>query len=352
MSGEVYLKLREQLDQYSVGFPGTESGIELKILKKLFTEEEADLFLDLGLSLETAEDTAARTGRNPEVTAGLLSVMAEKGLIFWVEKGDLVRYAATPFIVGIYEFQLGRMDKEMAQFFEDYLHEKLYLSIADVTPLFRPIPVNRSLEVSFQVAPYDDAREILSNQKKIAVADCICQVQQELIDQGCEKPKEVCFVFGSTAQYFINKGMGREITAEEAFKILDMCHDAGLVTQPASPQNPGGMCNCCGDCCGVLRAIKKYPRPVDKVLTAYYAEIDQDLCDGCEICVDRCQMEAITVDGAAEVDTDRCIGCGLCVTTCPGEAIKMRRKPDEQIIVPPQNGFEMMLDIAKARGLA
>lgn len=45
MIAKVYNDLREQLDQYSMGFPATESGVELKILKKLFSEEEAELYL-------------------------------------------------------------------------------------------------------------------------------------------------------------------------------------------------------------------------------------------------------------------------------------------------------------------
>ena len=36
MEDSVYQKLREQLDQYSVGFPTTHSGIEMKILRKTF----------------------------------------------------------------------------------------------------------------------------------------------------------------------------------------------------------------------------------------------------------------------------------------------------------------------------
>ncbi len=35
MGADIYGKLREQLDQYSVGYPRTESGVEIEILKKL-----------------------------------------------------------------------------------------------------------------------------------------------------------------------------------------------------------------------------------------------------------------------------------------------------------------------------
>ncbi len=52
MASEVYKELRKQLGQYSCGFPTTESGVEFKILEKLFTEEEAKMFLSLSLKAE------------------------------------------------------------------------------------------------------------------------------------------------------------------------------------------------------------------------------------------------------------------------------------------------------------
>ncbi|MFH1243360.1 MAG: hypothetical protein V1689_13505 [Pseudomonadota bacterium] len=41
MHKQIYRKLQKQLDQYSLGFPATESGVELKILERLFSEEDA-----------------------------------------------------------------------------------------------------------------------------------------------------------------------------------------------------------------------------------------------------------------------------------------------------------------------
>ena len=79
MTMKVYQKLQEQLDQYSVGFPATDSGVELKILEKLFTEEEAEMFLLLSMMLETPESVAQRIERDPSAVAALLHQMAEKG---------------------------------------------------------------------------------------------------------------------------------------------------------------------------------------------------------------------------------------------------------------------------------
>jgi Na+-translocating ferredoxin:NAD+ oxidoreductase RNF subunit RnfB len=113
------------------------------------------------------------------------------------------------------------------------------------------------------------------------------------------------------------------------------------------------MCNCCGDCCVVLGAVKKFPKPAELVFSNYQSAINGENCTGCEICLDRCQMEAIAMnkEGVAQVDLDRCIGCGLCVTKCPSEAIVLIPKPDASRRIPPATSSEQMMQIAKNRGL-
>jgi electron transport complex protein RnfB len=134
---------------------------------------------------------------------------------------------------------------------------------------------------------------------------------------------------------------------------LREAQDSGLVTQPATAQNPGGMCNCCGDCCGVLVSIRQHPRPAEIVCSNHFAAIDKDICAGCETCLERCQMDAIVMDAdnLAEIDRNRCIGCGLCVTTCPVEAIQLVAKPAEEYMTPPVSTAEQMRIMAKRRGL-
>jgi len=354
MAKEVYRKLQEQLDQYSVGFPAVASGVEIRILEKLFTEEEAEIALHLSMVLETAESVAERTKREPKAMAALLDRMANKGLVFRWCRNDTVKYGAIPFVIGIYEFQVKSIDRELAQMVEGYLSEVLGKNMSRLKPslLLRTIPINRAVDVTHPVATYEDSREIVKKQKMIAVANCICRVQQTLIGHRCDKPSEVCFSFGSAARHYIELGMGRQVSTEEALQILDRCEEAGLVTQPYNVINPGGMCNCCGDCCGVLRVIKKHPRPSEMVVSNYYAVVDADECTGCETCLERCQMEAISIneDDVVTVNLDRCIGCGLCVTTCPTQALRLELKPEGQRYTPPAKGQELFEAMAKKRG--
>jgi electron transport complex protein RnfB len=86
----------------------------------------------------------------------------------------------------------------------------------------------------------------------------------------------------------------------------------------------------------VLTRIKRHPRPSEVVASSFMARHEPETCDGCEVCVHRCQMEALTLeDDRVVFNPDRCIGCGLCVSTCPTGSLTLVRKPaSDQIKVP------------------
>ncbi|MDJ0764107.1 MAG: 4Fe-4S dicluster domain-containing protein [Myxococcota bacterium] len=354
MVEDIYRCLQEQLDQYSMGFPRTESGIEIEILRSLFSEVDAAMFTQMTPLLETPEAVAARLDRPEDEVAQQLDDMANRGLLFRLRKADAVKYGAIAFVHGIFEFQISSLDKGLAkkvvQYFDDTFGEALRVN-GDL--FLRTIPVQESIEPTQRVASYDDAIAILKSQKKIVITDCICRVKADMVHKSCDKPQEVCFMFGSMGQYYLDRGMGRVISLDEARDIMKKSHDAGLVTQPASAQNPTGMCNCCGDCCGPLAALNKHPKPASLVFSNYIAAFEPEECTGCETCLDRCQMNALTMtdNETAALNVDRCIGCGLCVTTCSSEALSLVPKPKDLQRVPPENGRAQMIAMAIKRGV-
>ena len=97
----VFERLRDRLDDMSTGYPATDTQVEIRILKRLFTEEEAEMFLNLSLSPEPAESVAKRLGRDADEVASLLEQMTGKGLLFRLRKGESALYSAIPFVVGI-----------------------------------------------------------------------------------------------------------------------------------------------------------------------------------------------------------------------------------------------------------
>jgi len=335
---DVYHRLRERLDQYSVGFSTTESGVELRILQKLFTEEEAEMYLNLSENLQTAADVATKADVDPEKTAQLLLQMTEKGLTFPrfpKTEGEPFRFAAAPYVHGILENQLKRMDKPLAEMLEEHFRA------GPVTrgPLgLRTIPVNTAVDESLSVAPYDDVKQVLGGKDRIAIADCVCTTWQRARGEPCDQPREVCILFDFYGEYYVDMGFGRWISQDEALARLDECQEAGLVAQFSNSENPEALCNCCPNCCGTLRGLKRLPFPGLILPHNYYSRVDAEACTGCELCVDRCGMDAITMDAeeTAQVNLERCIGCGLCVSCCPEQALSLEQKGEASIAVPPQ----------------
>ena len=348
----IYEKLRAHLDNLATGYPETESKIEIRLLERLFTEEEAELFMQLSPLLQKPADVAKKLNRDPNEISTAMEKMAMKGHLFRKRDGESVRYAAVPYVVGIFEHQLGRMDEEFARDHEAYFEAAFGRTIQSFkTPVLRTIPINRQLVADYPVAPFEDVLQILDNQEKITIAPCVCRTTTKLAGKTCDKPVENCFSFGSHADYYVENGMGRFISREEAKEIVKKNEQAGLVMQPFNSKKIGGMCSCCGDCCGVLRSLKMHPAPAEMVQSNYFAEVDEAECTGCESCLDRCQIDAIDVtDGIAAIELDRCIGCGLCVTTCPTDAIRLIQKPEDQLYDPPSTGAETYIRIMQERG--
>lgn len=348
----VYEQLRERLDDFASGYPSTDSGIEIRILKKLFSEDEAELFLKLLPLPETPEEAAERLYLDPGKTAALMECMAKKGLLFRLRNNvHSPRYHIAPFLPGIYDFQLKTIDQEFAQDMQDYTDEGLGRTIqGNSIPIMRTIPIKRELIVQWPVAPYEDAIRIIEEQEIIAVAPCVCRTKSGLLGESCGKPIETCLMFGRQAEYYVDNMMGRFIGKEEAVKIVKQSDEAGLVIQPFNSRKIGVMCNCCGDCCEMLGSLKMQPIPAAAVKSNYFAAVNSDDCTGCETCIDRCQMEAITIiDERAAIDLDRCIGCGLCVTTCPNQAMCLNKKEENEQYIPPKSGAETFMQLAVER---
>lgn len=53
------------------------------------------------------------------------------------------------------------------------------------------------------------------------------------------------------------------------------------------------------------------------------AVVDENICSGCEKCVEKCPEGAISLndEGLAQVDQNKCTGCGKCTKACPFEAV-------------------------------
>jgi electron transport complex protein RnfB len=347
---DVYKRLAEHLDNLPAGFPSTDSGVELRILKRLFTPEEASLAGALTMRPEPAAAIAERLSREPSEVAPKLYEMSRKGLVFRTSKGGQQLYMAAQFIVGIWEYHVNDLDPDLIRDVNAYIPHLAKKNWAGrKTKQLRVVPVGQSITAEMAVAPYEAAEEIIRQQSKIVVAPCICRREHQMMGHGCDKPMEACLIFGSGAYYYEQNGLGRSISSEEALDILKSGVEAGLVVQPSNSKKPVNICLCCGCCCQVLKNIRALDKPGLAVHANYYAQVIEDRCTACETCLDRCQMEAISIDDTAVIDLDRCIGCGLCIPTCPGEAIVLKQKEEADLYIPPENTLKTFLKMAKER---
>jgi len=336
MTDQVYKQLAEALDRLPNGFPRTPSGVELRLLEKIFSPDEASLARHLSGSMEPIDVIAARVGLDVKEARKRLMKLARRGVVWFDKEGGTPRFRLAPFIVGIYEAQLELMDHELAHLAEEYLVNGGAVGIMKPQPaLHRVIPAQDSVKSEW-VLPYDDVKAILMSAKTYAVRDCICRVQQdELGTRQCDFPVKLCLSFSSSER----PARPDDISQAEALAILDQAEDVGLVhTVSNVVEGVGYVCNCCGCCCGILRGITEFGIEQSVAAANYYAVIDAEECVGCWTCIERCQVNAISEgEGAAVVDRERCIGCGLCVTGCPDGVPQLVRKPEAEMIRPPEN---------------
>jgi electron transport complex protein RnfB len=350
ITDDVYERLAKALDELPNGFPRTPANTEIKILKKIFSPQEAFLASHMSRRMESVDSIANRVELSAEKIESQLKEMANHGLLWSYEKAGKSYFRLAPFVVGIYESQKETMDHELAHLVEDYLANGGAAGIMKPQPaLHRVIPAQKAVKSEW-ILPYDDVRAILLNAKTFRLRDCICRIQQDRIGRRkCDFPVKMCFSFSSME----GSPGPDDISREEALATLDKAEEIGLVhTVSNVMKGLGYVCNCCGCCCGILRGITEWGIEKSVAYANYYAVINPDVCLGCGTCRERCQVKAISEkEGVSVVDTKRCIGCGLCVTGCPNEAAKLERKPESEIVHPPADFETWEEERLRNRGL-
>lgn len=332
-----YKQLAERLDALPNGFPPTHDGAELRLLAKIFTPDEAALASQLREQAETVEQIAERIGGDAADLRQQLKGMARRGLIMAYRTERGLVYGLLPFVVGIYEMQVNRMDAELAQLFEDYFHEAFGTALAIKPQFHRIVPVGQSIRSTMEVRPFETAADLVNAAQAWAVQDCICRKQKALIGDPCKHPLDVCMTLSTRAGAFDGSSTLRALTHEEALATLRRAADAGLVHSVSNNQKDVHyICNCCTCSCGILRGMAELGKANVMASSAFVNQVDESLCIACEECLQYCQFDALTVDTVAHVDAQRCVGCGVCVPACPSEALGMVRRPAEQVLPIPE----------------
>ena len=325
-----YRCLARSLDALPNRYPPAEDESDLRLLAKIFTPAEASLAADLSAELEQPAQIAERLGRDLRETASLLKEMAKKGLISLGKTAEgRLGFGLRPFVVGIYEAQIGRIDAEMAQLFETYYRQAFGMALKEQPQVHRVIPVGVSIKNDMEIHPFESATDLIDRAQSWGVLDCICRTQKKLIGDPCEHPLDVCMVLGTQPDVFAGDSVIHALDHAGALQTLQRAAEAGLVHCVSNTQEElMYICNCCTCSCSVLRGMAEMGIANVVARSAFVNRVDEALCAACGECVSACQFDALVLEDVVKVLDIRCVGCGLCVGVCPQEALHLERRAD------------------------
>ncbi len=305
-----------------------------KIVEHLINEEQANILVSLP---GTDEELAEKFDRPKEDVAADLQEMFIKGLTFKKPKNDTIIWRAPMHLAQFHDATIVWLDAtdEFLKMWESYMNEE-WPKFAPMAAKFMPrpftrvVPVDKSIDTGkAQVIAPESIRDIVNSADKIAVTKCTCRLTMK----KCDAPVEVCLQINRGAEYTIERGTGRELTKEEALKVIEETEEAGLVHVTMNKLGVGHfICNCCGCCCqSFTMLISDGVNLCDP--SRFKPEVDADLCSACGDCEERCYFGAIKVeDTCAVVVDDKCLGCGQCAIGCPEEAINLVEVREEKFI--------------------
>lgn len=362
-----HVLLRQRYDRMVTGAP--DSPHLMRILALLFTPDEAKLARKLPGRPMPLKKLALRTGEVEEALEVKLTDMAHRGLVLDFYYRDQRYFMLPPVVVGFFEFLFMRTReelpmKELAELFEAYMYDDDRFAsrvFAAQTQIGRALTHEESLaEEDFsEVLDWERATRILETASMVGVSMCACRHKKSHLGTACGAPMDVCFSLNQGADVMVRNGIARKLETHEAMALLEKSKEAGLVQIGDNiRQNMSYMCNCCGCCCGMLNAIRKFDMPHAVVAANRVMQADPEACRGCGKCAAACPIEAIALkeealpDGRtkrnAVCDEDLCLGCGVCHAACKFNAIAMKRR--EKRILPPETTFDRVVQMAMERG--
>ena len=307
-----------------------------KILQSMINDIQADLLIALP---GTVLDLSGKTGRPEKDIENDLADMFRNGLSFKKEKqGQPTIWRAPMHVVQFHDSTIvwPEATQEFLNHWKDYMEQEwpnLAPQLASFTPkpFMRVIPVGESLDAGkAKILTFENMIEIVDTAKKIAVTNCTCRLSMK----KCDAPVEVCLQIDRGADYAIERGSGREISKEEAHKIIQNCAEAGLIHVTMNKAGLGHfICNCCGCCCESFSMLISHGVTLCDP-SRYQPDVDEEACTLCGACVERCVFNAISTDAGevAMVDIEKCMGCGQCAIVCPEEAISMKEIKEPSFI--------------------
>ncbi|MBN1690189.1 MAG: 4Fe-4S binding protein [Dehalococcoidia bacterium] len=303
-----------------------------KVLQVLMNRDEVAI---ANMLPATAEELASKTDKTADDINKMLYGLFRKGVIFESSRG----YRPARDIFQLHDATGSDMrsdqiwGRDLLDAWWDFSENELYKDVAKwvkdfATPVSRVIPARAAVAEPGKLLPDEDIEGIIDRTTRVAVVNCPCR----RMAQKCDRPIEVCLQLNKGADYTIKRGSGREVSKDEAKKILRTASEGGLVhSMTNTPEMGHFICNCCPDCCIFMMPWLTYGG-VEKGIarSRFEARVDVESCSGCQDCVEQCPfgaIEMIKVAGhkkmKATVNPEKCFGCGVCAVQCATDSIKL-----------------------------
>ncbi|MHB1420951.1 MAG: 4Fe-4S binding protein [Bacillota bacterium] len=320
-------------------FPGSQRLIT--VMKYIMTPEEAAI---ADLLPGSPEEVAQKAGMNPEEAKTILDDLFFRGIVF--ARGDMVKRTSYRFARGIIQIHdataQGRDPVEHREFYKlwnDFYVQEWYPYIAKNADAFlvgRVVPAYNAIKDLPDVQPWENYRELLKAQDIAAVVPCCCRLEKKAVGDPCNHADDEavwkCLQFGKGAEYTLVRGNGKPLTPEEVVAVAEQAEEDGLVHIWGIDRKMqvNTSCQCCDDCCLFFESANRYNVSIGKIYakSRFAASLDQDKCNGCQNCVERCNFNAIEIAPQgkkykATLDQEKCWGCGVCTLKCETGALKM-----------------------------
>ncbi len=303
----------------------------VELMDLVIDDTELDYLIQMGTGLFDNNQAAKASNMFDEHFKSFFDTMKRKGLIhIEFDKNGNEEYRLNAIAVGWYEammhYMVGKPREkafsekwnELFKFFRKFnffpLRDVQNLIMRKVlkpnqdTAIMNPemegmtkrktIPINTTVTASgAQVYPtflINDLVEEHGDQDAIYAFPCVCRRGNKLINSACDYdlPEVSCIAFGEGANTWAKWGYGRHVSKADAIEILKEVRNKGAVHSVIHEKDNtslpiSAICNCCWDCCGILKPYNmgavslKYNATFTAIEPAHKLKIDQNKLQNC-----------------------------------------------------------------------